>query len=108
MAAPGALFRCLVDGPLSGAVPAIVAGPGDSENAIARPVLEALPGAIDRIGRFSLPEIAAFLSRTALFVSNDSGLMHTAAAFSRPGTDMLSIGVEDVVEATVTIWSFVR
>jgi ADP-heptose:LPS heptosyltransferase len=36
------------------------------------------------IGRFSLPEIAAFLSRASLFVGNDSGLMHLAAASGAP------------------------
>lgn len=79
-----ALFQRLAEGSLPGAVPAIVAGPGVTEDAIARPVLDALPGAIDLIGRLSLPEIAAFLSRVALFVGNDSGLMHLAAAARAP------------------------
>ncbi len=43
---------------------------------MAKPVLQALPAAIDLVGRLSLPEIAAFLSRVNLFVGNDSGLMH--------------------------------
>jgi ADP-heptose:LPS heptosyltransferase len=51
---------------------------------MAKPVLQALPTAIDLVGRFSLPEIAAFLSRAGLFVGNDSGLMHLAAAAGTP------------------------
>ena len=42
------------------------------------------PDAIDLVGRLSLPEIAAFLSRATLFVGNDSGLMHLAAAAGAP------------------------
>ena len=76
------LFRRLEG--LPGAVPAVIAGPGATEAAMARPVLEGLPGAIDLVGRLSLPEIAAFLSRAALFVGNDSGLMHLAAAAGAP------------------------
>src|ERR1700742_3577660 len=51
---------------------------------MAQPVLQALPTAIDLVGRLSLPEIAAFLSRATLFVGNDSGLMHLAAAAGTP------------------------
>ncbi len=67
-----------------GAVPAVIAGPGAAEAAMARPVLDALPAAIDIVGRLSLPEIAAFLARSSLFVGNDSGLMHLAAAAGTP------------------------
>ena len=63
---------------------AILAGPGETEAALANPVLRAIPGAIDLIGRLSLPEIAAFLSRASLFIGNDSGLMHLAAAAGAP------------------------
>lgn len=69
---------------LPGAVPVIVAGPGDAERAMAAPVLEALPGSIDLCGRLSLPGVAAALRRCALFVGNDSGLMHLAAAAGTP------------------------
>jgi ADP-heptose:LPS heptosyltransferase len=62
----------------------VIAGPGETEAAMAAPVLQALPGAIDLIGRLSLPEIAAFLSRSSLFVGNDSGLMHLSAASGAP------------------------
>jgi ADP-heptose:LPS heptosyltransferase len=78
------LFQRLAATHLRGAIPAIVAGPGGSEAGMAKPVLQALPGAIDLIGKLSLPEIAAFLSRSSLFVGNDSGLMHLAAASGAP------------------------
>jgi ADP-heptose:LPS heptosyltransferase len=66
------------------AVPAVIAGPGPTERAMAEPLLAALPGAIDLVGCLSLPEIAAVLARTALFIGNDSGLMHLAAAAGAP------------------------
>jgi ADP-heptose:LPS heptosyltransferase len=78
------LFRRLADTYIPGAVPAVIAGPGETEAAMAKPVLQALPNAIDLIGRLSLPEIAAFLARSSLFVGNDSGLMHLAAASGAP------------------------
>ncbi len=85
--APGnfaALFQRLRAGPLPGAVPAVLAGPGDAERAMAAPLLTALPGAIDLAGRLTLPEAAACLARAALYVGNDSGLMHLAAASGVP------------------------
>jgi ADP-heptose:LPS heptosyltransferase len=78
-----ALFRALAAS-LPGAVPVVFAGPGEVERAMAAPVLEALPGAVDLRGRLSLPEVAACLARCALFVGNDSGLMHLAAAAGAP------------------------
>jgi heptosyltransferase-3 len=79
-----ALFQRLAAAHIPGAVPAVVAGPGEAEAAMARPIQEAFPNAIDLIGRFSLPEIAAFVARSDLFVGNDSGLMHLAAASGAP------------------------
>jgi heptosyltransferase III len=75
-----ALFNRLAATCLPGAVPAVVAGPGEAEAAVAAHVFQALPNAIDLVGRLRLPEIAAFLSHARLFVGNDSGLMHLAAA----------------------------
>ena len=71
-------------GPLPGARIAIIGGPGETERRMAAPVLAALPGAVDLLGRLSLPEAAAVLSRAALYVGNDSGLMHIAAAAGAP------------------------
>jgi ADP-heptose:LPS heptosyltransferase len=67
-----------------GARIAVFAGPGAQEAALAAPVLTALPDAIDLTGRLSLPEAAACLARCAIFVGNDSGLMHLAAAAGCP------------------------
>lgn len=66
------------------AVPAVFAGPGETERAMAAPLLAALPGAIDLVGRLTVPEAAACLARCALFVGNNSGLMHLAAAAGAP------------------------
>lgn len=51
---------------------------------MAAPVLEGLPGAADLVGVLDLPEAAAVLARCALFVGNDSGLMHLSAATGTP------------------------
>jgi len=72
------------DGALPGARIVILGGPGEQERAMAAPVLAALPEALDLVGTLSLPEAAALLSRAALFVGNDSGLMHLAAAAGTP------------------------
>jgi len=68
------LYRALAAGML----------PGAQERALAAPVLAALPQAIDLCGALTLPEAAACLARCALFVGNDSGLMHLAAAAGAP------------------------
>ncbi len=69
---------------LPGAGVALFGGPGEDERARAAPVLAALPMAVDLCGRLSLAEAAACLARCALFVGNDSGLMHLAAAAGTP------------------------
>jgi heptosyltransferase-3 len=74
-----ALFHAM-QGVLPGARAAVFAGPGEAERAMAAPVLAALPGAVDLVGALTLPEAAACLARCRLFVGNDSGLMHLAAA----------------------------
>jgi heptosyltransferase-3 len=80
-----ALARALTAaGPLAGARIAVLAGSGAQERALAAPVLAAFPEAIDLTGRLTLPEAAACLARAALFVGNDSGLMHLAAAAGAP------------------------
>jgi ADP-heptose:LPS heptosyltransferase len=81
-----ALFRRLAaaEGPLRGARPVVFGGPGAAERAMAAPLLAALPEAVDLVGALTLPEAAAALARCALFVGNDSGLMHLAAAAGAP------------------------
>ncbi len=79
-----ALFHALAAGVLPGAIPAIFAGPGPEEAAMAAPLLAALPGAINLCGRLTLPEVAACFARATLYAGNDSGLMHMAAATGTP------------------------
>jgi ADP-heptose:LPS heptosyltransferase len=79
-----ALFRALTDGRLAGARVAVFAGPGAAERALVEPVTAELPGCIDLAGGLTLTEAAACLARCALFVGNDSGLMHLAAATGTP------------------------
>jgi ADP-heptose:LPS heptosyltransferase len=76
-----ALFRALA---VPESVPAVFGGPGPAERAMAAPLLAALPEAIDLVGKLTLPQVAACLARAALFVGNDSGLMHLAAASGAP------------------------
>jgi ADP-heptose:LPS heptosyltransferase len=78
-----ALYHALA-AEIPGARPAVFAGPGPAERALAAPVLAALPGAIDLVGNLTLPEVAACLRRATIFIGNDSGLMHIAAAAGAP------------------------
>ena len=82
----------------SGGRIAVFAGPGPQEAALAAPVLAALPGAIDLTGRLTLPEAAACLARCALFVGNDSGLMHLAAAAGCPTLGLFGAANASVAE----------
>ena len=83
---PAENFVALIDrltgpqGILSGARVAVFGGP--SERAAAEPVLAAIPEArrIDLVGTVDLLTAYACLKRAALYVGNDSGLMHMAAA----------------------------
>jgi heptosyltransferase III len=72
------------DGVLPGAPVAVLAA--DHERAQAAPLLSALPGdrRIDLVGRVDLPTAAAALRRCRLFIGNDTGLMHIAAAAGTP------------------------
>lgn len=72
------------DGPLPGARIAIVAAPNERD--AARPVLDAveMDRRIDLVGTAGLPVIGAALSRCRLYIGNDSGLMHMAAAAGCP------------------------
>ena len=72
------------DGVFPSAGIAILGGPGDQERSMATPVLTALPQALDLVGKLDLPEVAAVLARAAMFIGNDSGLMHLAAAAGAP------------------------
>jgi ADP-heptose:LPS heptosyltransferase len=66
------------------ALPVVVGGPGLAERTMAQQLLELLPEAMDLVGKLSLSEVVALLERATLFVGNDSGLMHLAAATGTP------------------------
>jgi ADP-heptose:LPS heptosyltransferase len=72
------------DGPLPGARVAVLAA--SHERTQAAPVLAAVPEPrrIDLVGKVDLLTAAAILRRAALFVGNDTGLMHIAAAVGVP------------------------
>ena len=72
------------NGPLPGA--RIVVMAAAHERAQAAPLLAALPSgrAIDLVGKVDLLTAAAILRNAALFVGNDTGLMHVAAASGAP------------------------
>ena len=79
-----ALAARLAAGPIPGANIAILGGHGPQERAMAEPLLAALPQAIDLCGKLTIAETAACIARSALYVGNDSGLMHLAAATGTP------------------------
>lgn len=72
------------EGPMPGARVAVLAAPHEREQAT--PALEAVPAErrIDLIDAVDPLEAYACLKRCALFVGNDSGLMHLAAASGIP------------------------
>jgi heptosyltransferase III len=72
------------DGPLAGARVAVMAAAHERTQAL--PLLGAIPPsrAIDLVGATDLLTAAAVLRRCALFVGNDTGLMHLAAAAGTP------------------------
>jgi ADP-heptose:LPS heptosyltransferase len=71
-------------GMLPGARVAVLAA--GHERPQAEPLLKALPEnrGIDLVGKLDLPTAAAVLRRCSLFIGNDTGLMHIAAAAGTP------------------------
>jgi ADP-heptose:LPS heptosyltransferase len=86
---PAERFAALVDrltgpgGPLAGALVFVAGGPG--EDAQARPVIDAVPAnrCVAAVG-LDLRATAAVFAQCRLFIGNDSGLMHLAAAAGTP------------------------
>ena len=66
--------------PLKNAKIVVIAAKGEEKDACK--VLSAIPAAqaVDLIAKLTLPEIAAVIEKSALYVGNDSGLTHVAAA----------------------------
>ncbi len=87
---PSASFAALIErliatgAPFHGAPVAVLGGPGERDHA--RVVLAGVPleRRIDLVGTEALLTLAACLERCALYVGNDSGLMHLAAASGVP------------------------
>lgn len=79
-----AAYTALACGPLADARPVLFGGPGMEEQQLVAPVLALLPNAIDLTGKLTLPEVAACMRKLDLFIGNDSGLMHLAAAAGAP------------------------
>ena len=79
-------------GILEGARVAVFGAPGEEAQAL--PVVKALPDnqVIDLVGKTTPMEAAAVLSQCALFIGNDSGLMHTAVAVQIPTVALFGIG----------------
>lgn len=83
------------DGPLPGARVAVLAAGPERERA--RPLLESLGDqAIDLTGRTDPLAAAACLRRAALYVGNDSGLMHIAAAAGVPTVGLFGPGFPEI------------
>ncbi len=97
---PAERFAGLIDrltgagGPLAGAPVALFGAA--SERAAAEPALRAVPDhrRVDLIGKLDLPVAAACLRRCALYIGNDSGLMHLAAAAGTPTLGLFGPGNE--------------
>jgi heptosyltransferase III len=79
-----ALRLTATDGPLPGMRVAVLAAHHEREQA--EPLLRAIPRdrRIDLVGTVDLLTAAAVLRRSALFIGNDTGLMHIAAAAGAP------------------------
>jgi ADP-heptose:LPS heptosyltransferase len=79
-----ALRLTAAGGLLPGFRVAVLAAPNEREQA--EPLLEAIPvdRSIDLVGKIDLPTAFAVLRRCAMFVGNDTGLMHLAAAADTP------------------------
>ncbi len=71
-------------GKMDGARVLVSAAPNERD--AARPVLDAIPAerCLDWVGAADLLDIAAAFARCRLFIGNDSGLMHLAAAAGAP------------------------
>jgi ADP-heptose:LPS heptosyltransferase len=84
------------EGILAGARVAVF---GDaSERAAAQPVIDSIPAErrIDLAGRIGLSTVAACLARLSMYIGNDSGLMHMAAAVGTPTLGLFGPSPPDV------------
>jgi len=84
------------DGILPGARIAVFGGPG--EEALAETALAGLPAdrTMNFVGKLDLLDLAAALERSALYIGNDSGLMHLSAAVGTPTVGLFGPSRESV------------
>ena len=87
---------------------AVFAAPGEEESA--RPVLAALPEQqrMDMVGHKDLAYVLAVLARCHLYIGNDSGLMHCAAAAGIPTLGLFGPSCEEIYAPWGKRCSFVR
>jgi heptosyltransferase-3 len=71
-------------GPMDGAAIAVFGGPAGERDSAGVPGALAPAGAIDLTGMAGLTGIAACMERVRLFIGNDCGLLHLAAAMGAP------------------------
>lgn len=90
-----ARFGALAAGLLreAGLLPVLVGAPGDAE--VHGALRAVCPEALDLAGKTSLRGMAALLEGAALFVGNDSGPMHLAAALGVPVVALFGPGSPD-------------
>jgi lipopolysaccharide heptosyltransferase I len=69
-----------------GYAPVLIGSKG--EQALNRMIAEEAPGTTDFTGQTSLADAVALIRRAAVVVTNDSGLMHIAAALGRPAVSI--------------------
>lgn len=69
----------------------LVTGGADETDAVARICAEAGPGAIPVSGVLDLPHLAALLALAPVFVGNNSGPAHLAAAVGTPVVDLYAL-----------------
>ncbi len=70
------------DGICAGWQIVLLGAPGEEE--LVNPITTALPTAFNLVGQLSIPETTVLLQQTSLYIGNDSGLMHLAAALGIP------------------------
>ncbi len=93
----GAVGKALLES--SGLAPVLIGGPGDA-GAHARFRVEC-PNAVDLAGKTTLRSMAAVIARASLFIGNDSGPMHVAAAVGVPVVAIFGPGAPHKTEPYV-------
>jgi len=67
---------------------AVILTGGKGEQALSGRIRAEAPGTMDVTGQTSLADVVALLRRAAVVVTNDSGVMHIAAALGRPAVSV--------------------